>query len=57
MLHSAYKIDDIFKQEQIRIKKWCLSDNAGVKKYININISIKLYSFVCYSPRDVTRVI
>jgi len=43
-------------QKKISIKKTTFKNAMGFKKIENVNISIKLHSFVHYSPRDVHRI-
>jgi len=38
------------------MKKTKFKNDMGFKKFKNINISIKLHSFVFYSPRDGHRI-
>jgi len=38
------------------MKKTMFKNDMGLKIFKNVNISIKLHSFVCYSPRDVHRI-
>jgi len=39
------------------MKKTMFKNDMYFNKFKNVNISIKLHSFVCYSPRDVHMII